>query len=55
MGVTFYHVATGMLPFRPYGGARRNKEIMYVGSMVDLCFGSSTLEYCLMPTVFIKL
>ncbi|CAK8681356.1 unnamed protein product [Clavelina lepadiformis] len=29
MGVTFYHIATGQLPFRPYGGARRNKEIMY--------------------------
>nr|CAB3266853.1 IKK-epsilon IkappaB kinase [Phallusia mammillata] len=29
MGVTFYHVATGQLPFRPYGGARRNKEMMH--------------------------
>ncbi|XP_039262579.2 serine/threonine-protein kinase TBK1-like [Styela clava] len=29
MGVTLYHVATGQLPFRPYGGARRNKETMY--------------------------
>ncbi|KAI8488874.1 hypothetical protein Bbelb_333920 [Branchiostoma belcheri] len=29
IGVTFYHVATGSLPFRPYGGARRNKEIMF--------------------------
>ncbi|XP_078582487.1 serine/threonine-protein kinase TBK1-like [Branchiostoma floridae x Branchiostoma japonicum] len=28
IGVTFYHVATGSLPFRPYGGARRNKEVM---------------------------
>ncbi|MPC44163.1 Inhibitor of nuclear factor kappa-B kinase subunit epsilon [Portunus trituberculatus] len=28
IGVTLYHVATGMLPFRPYGG-RRNKETMY--------------------------
>lgn len=27
-GVTLYHVATGNLPFRPYGG-RRNKETMY--------------------------
>nr|CAG4649967.1 EOG090X01SN [Sida crystallina] len=28
IGVTLYHVATGNLPFRPYGG-RRNKETMY--------------------------
>nr|CAG4642330.1 EOG090X01SN [Evadne anonyx] len=27
-GVTLYHVATGNLPFRPYGG-RRNKETMF--------------------------
>ncbi|XP_076448388.1 serine/threonine-protein kinase TBK1-like isoform X2 [Babylonia areolata] len=29
LGVTFYHAATGNLPFRPYGG-RRNKETMHV-------------------------
>lgn len=28
IGVTLYHVATGNLPFRPYGG-RRNRETMY--------------------------
>lgn len=28
IGVTLYHVATGQLPFRPYGG-RRNRETMY--------------------------
>ncbi|KAK7072288.1 hypothetical protein SK128_028032 [Halocaridina rubra] len=28
IGVTLYHVATGQLPFRPYGG-RRNKETMH--------------------------
>lgn len=28
IGVTLYHVATGNLPFRPYGG-HRNKEMMY--------------------------
>lgn len=28
IGVTMYHVATGNLPFRPFGG-RRNKETMY--------------------------
>ena len=27
LGVTFYHVATGHLPFQPYGG-RSNKETM---------------------------
>jgi TANK-binding kinase 1 len=29
IGVTLYHVATGNLPFRPYGG-RKNKETMHV-------------------------
>ncbi|XP_040472868.1 inhibitor of nuclear factor kappa-B kinase subunit epsilon isoform X2 [Falco naumanni] len=29
IGVTFYHAATGSLPFVPFGGPRRNKEIMY--------------------------
>jgi serine/threonine protein kinase len=28
IGVTLYHVATGQLPFRPFGGPRRNKELM---------------------------
>ncbi|XP_047117169.1 serine/threonine-protein kinase TBK1 [Schistocerca piceifrons] len=28
IGVTLYHVATGNLPFRPFGG-RKNKETMY--------------------------
>lgn len=28
IGVTLYHVATGSLPFKPYGG-RKNKETMY--------------------------
>lgn len=28
IGVTLYHVATGNLPFRPFGG-RRNKETMF--------------------------
>uniref|UniRef100_A0A2R5L7V1 Putative tank binding protein kinase tbk1 n=1 Tax=Ornithodoros turicata TaxID=34597 RepID=A0A2R5L7V1_9ACAR len=28
IGVTLYHVATGSLPFRPYGG-RRNRNTMY--------------------------
>ncbi|NWQ83236.1 IKKE kinase, partial [Columbina picui] len=29
IGVTFYYAATGSLPFVPFGGPRRNKEIMY--------------------------
>ncbi|NWX25422.1 IKKE kinase, partial [Notiomystis cincta] len=29
IGVTFYHAATGSLPFVPFGGPRRNKEMMY--------------------------
>ncbi|XP_053101113.1 inhibitor of nuclear factor kappa-B kinase subunit epsilon [Hemicordylus capensis] len=29
IGVTFYHAATGSLPFIPFGGPRRNKEVMY--------------------------
>ncbi|NWX15659.1 IKKE kinase, partial [Aegotheles bennettii] len=29
IGVTFYHAATGSLPFVPFGGPRRNKEIMH--------------------------
>ena len=28
IGVTLFHIATGSLPFRPYGG-RKNKETMY--------------------------
>jgi serine/threonine protein kinase len=30
IGVTFYHAAAGSLPFRPYGGPRKNKSTMYV-------------------------
>uniref|UniRef100_A0AAZ3RML4 TANK-binding kinase 1 n=1 Tax=Oncorhynchus tshawytscha TaxID=74940 RepID=A0AAZ3RML4_ONCTS len=29
IGVTFFHAATGSLPFRPFEGPRRNKEVMY--------------------------
>lgn len=32
-GVTLYHAATGSLPFVPFGGPRRNKEIMYGGAL----------------------
>jgi len=28
IGVTLYHIATGQLPFLPFGGSRRNKELM---------------------------
>lgn len=30
IGVTFYHAASGSLPFVPYGGPRKNKLIMCV-------------------------
>ncbi|KAJ7331255.1 dendritic cell proliferation [Desmophyllum pertusum] len=29
IGVTFYHIATGQLPFRPYGG-RQNRDTMHL-------------------------
>ncbi|XP_036387809.1 inhibitor of nuclear factor kappa-B kinase subunit epsilon isoform X1 [Megalops cyprinoides] len=29
IGVTFYHAAAGTLPFVPFGGPRKNKQIMY--------------------------
>ncbi|XP_029288263.1 inhibitor of nuclear factor kappa-B kinase subunit epsilon isoform X2 [Cottoperca gobio] len=29
IGVTFYHAATGSLPFTPFGGPRRNKQTMF--------------------------
>lgn len=28
IGVTFYHAATGSLPFVPFGGPRKNKLTM---------------------------
>lgn len=28
IGVTFYHAASGSLPFIPYGGPRKNKPTM---------------------------
>ena len=36
IGVTLYHVATGHLPFRPFGGPRRDRELMYVTYFVDV-------------------
>ncbi|KAF5899467.1 inhibitor of nuclear factor kappa-B kinase subunit epsilon, partial [Clarias magur] len=29
IGVTFYHVASGSLPFSPFGGPRKNKQTMH--------------------------
>lgn len=29
IGVTFYHAAAGTLPFIPFGGPRKNKQMMY--------------------------
>jgi len=37
IGVTLYHIATGQLPFRPFGGSRRNKELMWVACVSDVC------------------
>ncbi|MEQ2203178.1 hypothetical protein XENOCAPTIV_026121 [Xenoophorus captivus] len=34
IGVTFYHAATGSLPFRPFEGPRRNKEVMGLQSLL---------------------
>jgi serine/threonine protein kinase len=30
IGVTLYHVATGRLPFSPFGGPRKDKNLMQV-------------------------
>lgn len=30
IGVTVYHIATGQLPFRPFGGLKKGKDLMYV-------------------------
>ena len=35
IGVTFYHIATGQLPFRPYGG-RQNRDTMYANCLLFL-------------------
>lgn len=53
IGVTLYHVATGSLPFRPYGG-RRNQETMYV--LLDLSVmerereNGFSIKVCLRPS-----
>ena len=44
LGVTFYHAATGNLPFRPYGG-RRNKETMCVPVLELMGGGAYWMEY----------
>ena len=38
IGVTLYHIATGVLPFRPFGG-RKNKDTMY--EMIESYFNSN--------------
>lgn len=30
LGVTLFHAATGNVPFKPYGGARRNRQTMFL-------------------------
>ncbi|EOB07034.1 Inhibitor of nuclear factor kappa-B kinase subunit epsilon, partial [Anas platyrhynchos] len=51
IGVTFYHAATGSLPFVPFGGPRRNKETMWVpgGSAAGGCRTSWGLKDQLIP------
>lgn len=49
IGVTFYHAATGCLPFKPFEGPRKNKEVMWVLSntlqihTLDLGLGDITV------------
>lgn len=43
IGVTLYHVATGNLPFRPYGG-RKNKETMH---LITTKKGKQARRFCL--------
>lgn len=58
IGVTLYHAATGSLPFIPFGGPRRNKEIMYGGPqgrewgrlVVPWPFSHQTLLCLLVPS-----
>jgi TANK-binding kinase 1 len=40
IGVTLYHIATGVLPFRPFGG-RKNKETM----LIVICFIMFSIFY----------
>ncbi|CAL8356354.1 unnamed protein product [Gadus morhua 'NCC'] len=51
IGVTFYHAAAGSLPFRPYGGPRKNKSTMVsmfleeVASQTGMAVESQQLLY----------
>jgi len=47
IGVTFYHAATGRLPFVPFGGPRRNKETMWVPGAGQHCVPYSCIPYSL--------
>ena len=47
IGVTFYHIATGQLPFRPYGG-RQNKDTMLVNQP---CQSTRPTVNCFTPKI----
>ena len=44
LGVTLYHVATGKLPFRPFGG-RKNRETMQVKYFNIMTLNIASLHY----------
>lgn len=51
IGVTLYHVATGQLPFRPYGG-RRNKETMFYIT-TKKASGVISVSFCISRSFFL--
>uniref|UniRef100_A0A3Q4AST3 Serine/threonine-protein kinase TBK1 n=1 Tax=Mola mola TaxID=94237 RepID=A0A3Q4AST3_MOLML len=51
IGVTFYHAATGSLPFRPFEGPRRNKEGQYLAIRSARTGRSSGAQRCQCPAV----
>ncbi|XP_067684525.1 inhibitor of nuclear factor kappa-B kinase subunit epsilon-like [Haliotis asinina] len=41
LGVTIYHACTGDIPFKPYGGVRKNRSVMF---MMITCKPSGTIS-----------